>query len=366
MSPRLRIRPGTVALILALVLPMAATAQAATARDSLTSTTSSPCPGDSLYVSDAGDNSVKRFCAQDGRLLDTFGNGSLQGPRGILYEGNILVANQNVLQPYPGEIDQYHHKDGTFLGALVPHTDPNAPFAPRGIIRGLDNNTLYVADLGSGNIGRVATYDVNTGHFLGDLDFSSLINSESNPTPGAFHPRGLVFGTDGLLYISLFSQINPLLGGIVSYNFSTGAATVVASYNQSTSGCTQHLHRPEGLTFGPDGNLYVTSFRAGLTDYDRILIFKNGTGICIGEIPLDQGQPRAFAQYLLFGPGGLLYIPITNTGAVRTYSVSTMTFVNFVPPGGPLHAGWGLTFGQTNPDTLAYGSRTDSDGPATN
>jgi hypothetical protein len=24
------------------------------------------CPGDSFYVGDAGDNSVKRFCAQDG------------------------------------------------------------------------------------------------------------------------------------------------------------------------------------------------------------------------------------------------------------------------------------------------------------
>ena len=58
-----------------------------------------------------------------------------------------------------------------------------------------------------------------------------------------------------------------------------------------------------------------------------------------------------------FGPRGLLYAPIVTTGEVRAYDVRQKTFVDFVQPGTPgLNAGWGLTFGQTNPTTLAYGN----------
>jgi len=86
-------------------------------------------------------------------------------------------------------------------------------------------------------------------------------------------------------------------------------------------------------------------------------------------------QARAFAQALLFGPEGLLYVPITgsgpfitgppntpfgySTGAVRRYNVRTRKRVtpDFVLPflqQGPLQQPWYLTFGKTDPATLAY------------
>jgi hypothetical protein len=53
-----------------------------------------------------------------------------------------------------------------------------------------------------------------------------------------------------------------------------------------------------------------------------------------------------------------LFVPITgngpDTGAVRSYDVSDGSFVNF-EPAGKLGSGWYLTFGQTDPATLAYG-----------
>jgi hypothetical protein len=75
---------------------------------------------------------------------------------------------------------------------------------------------------------------------------------------------------------------------------------------------------------------------------------------------------------LLFGPEGDLFVPITNTppfdtvagaGALRRYAVGKhdfdkhKSFTNFVPPkaqGGALSQPWYLTFGKTDPGTLAY------------
>jgi glucose/arabinose dehydrogenase len=78
------------------------------------------------------------------------------------------------------------------------------------------------------------------------------------------------------------------------------------------------LHRPEGLVFGPDGNLYVTSFRAGATDNDRVLVLGvlgQESATLEGQIdlalPEAEGGQRAFAQALLFGPKGFLYVPVS-------------------------------------------------------
>lgn len=320
---------------------------------------STPTKGDSLYIGDESDSSVKQFDAQTGTYLGTFippGSGGLDGPRGMLHVVNLLVANQNEGLRIPGELDEYNHIEGDFLRALVSSTAPHAAFYPDGIILGPDGHTLFVADfLG----GVVDLFDVRSGTFLRTLDFSQAMSASNYPTAGEFYPRGLVFGPDGLLYVSIRSLPSGVPGGILSYNLATGASAVVVSSSSATD-CGTDLHRPDGLAFGPDGNLYVTSFRANPTDIDRILSFNAGTGACLDEIDLDQaGQPRAFAQYLLFGPGGYLFVPIAgngpDTGAVRRYDVSTKSFVDFVSPGGPLVAGWGLTFGQTNPETLAYG-----------
>ena len=80
------------------------------------------------------------------------------------------------------------------------------------------------------------------------------------------------------------------------------------------------------------------------------------------KIDLDQvGQDRAFAQALLFGPGGSLFVPISgggpDAGAERRYNISDKTFSNFVLPaakGGPLGAGWYLTFRKTDPGNREY------------
>jgi hypothetical protein len=306
-----------------------------------------------LFVGDDQNDTVEAIASGSGKYLGTFVHSSVNaetykiaGPRGIIFVGDVLLlANQNVDLPTNGEILKFDAATGVYRGALVPASDPNAPFAPRGIVTG-PGGVIYVADLGNfDNVhpGRVARYDAN-GHFLGNLDPTGFSAS--------FNPRGLVFGPDGYLYVSVVGNLaagdrGP--GYVVRFNPLTGSfVNVVASQSQG-------LHRPEGLVFGPDGNLYVTSFLFG-ADKDQILKFApNGT--LLGALPLyPDGAPRVYAQALLFGPQGDLFVPLNNAGIVRRYSAAAgfTTYTELPAKGNGLKQPFYLTFSNTNPSTLAY------------
>jgi hypothetical protein len=321
---------------------------------------------DSLYVGDnasngkSAGNSVQQFDAGTGASLGSFvsGSNSLKGTRGLIFDGagHLLVANQDVSRGKPGEILKYDAATGAFAGDLVPFQDPNAPFAPRGIV--LKDNVLYVANLqDAGNTkagiapdGEIDKYDGTTGQFLGAF-------TRPAGWAGQFNPRAVVFGPDGNLYASVFDSSNLALGYVLKIDVGTGAEAVFAS----EAGAAPDLHRPEGLTFGPDGKLYATGYRADASDTDKVVVLDPASGAEVKSIVLDAvGQPRAYGQGILFGPGGRLFIPISTldspySGAVRSYDVSDGSFVNFEPPG-TLGSGWYLTFGQTDPATLAYPS----------
>jgi DNA-binding beta-propeller fold protein YncE len=316
---------------------------------------------DVLYVGDTADNTVKAFDAATGAPLGTLvapGASGLAGPRGMIFRnpGQLLVVNQNVGLPIPGEVLRYNGRTGDPLGAVVPHDDPHAPFAPRGMV--LRDHVLYVANLSDGDTtpagvtpdGEIDKYDATTGTFLGAF-------GRPAGWAGQFNPRGVVFGPDGNLYASVFDTSDLTLGSVLKIDVGTGTETVFAS----EGGAAPDLHRPEGLAFGPDGQLYVTGFRKGPSDNDKVVVLDPTTGAEEKSIALDAvGQPRAYGQAILFGPGGRLFVPISTptgpySGAVRSYDVSDGSFVNFEAPG-TLGSPWYLTFGQTDPATLAYGT----------
>ncbi|MFM0032367.1 hypothetical protein PQR70_39805 [Paraburkholderia madseniana] len=123
------------------------------------------------------------------------------------------------------------------------------------------------------------------------------------------------------------------------------------------------LHRPEGLVFDSAGNLWVTSFRAASSDSDKILKLDGRTGVLLDELILSApGAARAFAQAIIFGPGGNLFIPITGgdattAGQVRRCSPTTKLCDVIVPAnssGGALQQPFYLIFRNTNPATLNY------------
>jgi len=412
---------------------------------------------DSLYVGDAAGNTVKRFDAVTGAFQGTFvsaGSGGLDGPRGLLLDsppgdcnddgvvavnelvlavnvalggssvsacaaadgnddgmlainelvaavtcalnncsGDVLIINQNAHGTVNGEVFRYDGKNGAFAKPIIPATDPNAPYAPRGLLL-WHHEVLFVTDQGNApGYGKLLAF-TKDGTFLanltpngGKIGFDRLGNDlgqdvDHGLSPGPvpykdeFYPSGMAIGPDGKLYVAV-RYFNLCGGAILRWDPATGNFLDV--FVSNSGNCIENvndLHRPEGLAFGPDGNLYVTSRFADATDTDKIVIFQGpggaNPGARLDRIDLDQpGQPSASAQTLLFGPDGRLFVPINdidsinnndsdrgpNTGALRRYNVETKEFDLFVPPsaqGGSLASPWYLTFGRTDPATLAY------------
>jgi hypothetical protein len=358
---------------------------------------------DYLYIGDGHDSvdtaihsTIKRFDANTGKFLGVFvepriepianrSSSFLDGPRGLIFncEGRLLVANGNQNQDYAGEVFEYKNmgRTGLFLRALVSHDvpgnpadhpNPNAPFAPRGVV--LSQRYLIVAsqqgDNPTNGNGKIGAYDPQTG-----------VLQQVLPVPvefanGNFHPDGIVI-YKGLLYVA--NRRFGSGGEILRYDAHslTFRDVFIRSNGENL------LSAPEGVVFGPDGNLYVISY-SGLGGVDGVLIFagpdKANRGSFLDKINFaDPNHPefRAAGSALLFGPGGRLYVPITgpgsvnglppgvSTGEVRVYDVRTRTYPNPRPypyqvlvasflKGGPMEEPWYLTFGKTDPATLGY------------
>jgi hypothetical protein len=341
---------------------------------------------DSLYVDDDSDYTVKRFDAETGALLGTFvsaGSGGVNGLRGLLFEhlgasgcGDLFLVNQNVNFNLNGEVLGYDGATGSFLKAVVPASDAHGPFAPRGMAL-WNNQVLFIADQGDPQgSGKLLAY-TKDGAFLADM----------TPSRPNFHPRGVVVGPDNKLYVTV-RNFDFCGGSVLRFDPATKKFLDVFITNPVLCDSNVNdLHRPEGIVFGPDGNLYIASrFRDG-NDTDKVVIFQGPAGdhpgAAVGNIPLDDVRfAETSAQTLLFGPQGRLFVPISDvnlngdentgvngpgTGAVRRYDVDTKTFDVFVPPnseGGPLRSPWYLTFGKTDPGTLAYDASLASCGAA--
>jgi hypothetical protein len=156
-------------------------------------------------------------------------------------------------------------------------------------------------------------------------------------------------------------RIGRLGGQILVFDPETFDFLGVFINDPNDSGEVGHLNRPDALVFGPDGKLYVTSFRASLADIDSIRIYDGHTGVFLDKIDFyTPPAPRAFAQAIVFGPQGKLFAAITEAvqggpprGRIRRYDVQTKASDDFAEVSSSTML-WYLIFGKTNPGTLAY------------
>ena len=140
----------------------------------------------------------------------------------------------------------------------------------------------------------VVMIDEKTGAYLGDFIAAG--------SGGLTDPDDVTLGPDGKVFVSSGGNTT---GSILRYS-SSGA--FIDTFATSPS-----LKRPYGNAFGPDGNLYVASFRS-----DQILRYDGSTGAFIDVFAQGNGSSAG----LLNGPNDLSFSPdgkmlfVTTQGSV--------------------------------------------------
>lgn len=181
---------------------------------------------------------------------------------------------------------------GTFTGTI--NSSPGTLVVGDGILQVVFGETITAAyadaDTGEGQ----------PGNYLGDF-VSTNLNS----------PRDLVFGPDGDLYVSNgFEGSDGSDHTVERFDGQTGAS--LSSFVIPGSG---GIDVPNGLVFGPDGNLYVAS-----SDTGQILRYDGQTGSIIGSGVFAFGGGLVQPRFITFGPGSSPGIPdlyVADTGFLR-------------------------------------------------
>lgn len=221
--------------------------------------------------------------------------------------------------------DAVHRFDvdtGEFLGNLGETDDLDGAL---GITLGPDGQ-IYVA---SEESNMVLRYDGATGAFV-DRFVADDPKTPEDETGGLSGPGAVLFGPDGQLYVSSFDS-----DAILRYDGATGAFVdvFVAIGDGGIDG-------PDaGTVFGPDGNLYVPGYYSNTIPY-----YDGATGMALGDFtPTDMlAEPRT----LVF-EGDHLYVANEGTDEVLRFDAATGDFVDvFVAAGeGGLNAPAGMVFG---------------------
>ncbi len=262
-----------------------------------------------------------------------------------LYENGVLMSQTTTsIRPF-GALDPTQQPA---LGIGNANSTYNTPF--NGLIDDLKlyDNALSAADVladfnaGKGSLQSSTTISISDDNITeGNAHFNSSLGSlvSQGANGGLRRSSGMTYGPDGNLYVGSY-----VTDEILRYS-PTGA--FMGAFVSSGSG---GLKRPavDGLAFRPDGWLYVASY-----DNSNVLRFNAATGAYHDVfIPSGSGgltQP----QGMTFGPDGNLYISSSGTNQILRYSGSSGAYLgSFVAAGsGGLSGSRCMVFG---PDSNLY------------
>jgi len=169
---------------------------------------------------------------------------------------------------------------------------------------------LLVGSQGGGSDGpKILRYNLTSGVYDGLFADHGL---------SGLDPLGMTIGPDQNLYVVVGNGVS--VNEVRRYNGATGASMGVFAKDGGMQG-------PSNVVFGPDGNLYVSSFNNG-----KVIRFHGKTGAYMGVFAHGGGleTPRGLA----FGPDGNLYVVDYNRAAVVRYKGSNGAYIDtFVPKG---------------------------------
>jgi DNA-binding beta-propeller fold protein YncE len=140
----------------------------------------------------------------------------------------------------------------------------------------------------------------------------SIAGLAASSSLGAPAPPGRA-RTKTFVYVTSYES-----DSVLKFNASTGA--FVGVFVPPGSG---GLNGPTGLTFGPDGHLYVASFVFN----NSILKYHGSSGQFLGVFVAEGSGGLQGPMDLKFGPNGDLYVATSYSGGVFRYNGQTGAFV---------------------------------------
>jgi sugar lactone lactonase YvrE len=255
-----------------------------------------------LFVTGYLSHSVARFdwASQTYQSFVAPNSGGLGEAYGIAVgpDGNVYVSDpsQNIVFRYDGSTGAPLPATGR-TGAVFVTAGSGGLMNARGITFGSDSN-LYVCSRDSNQAGQILEYQGPTGSSPG-----ASIGVFTNITNGSA-PTDLTFGPEGNLYVSLINMNSPntsVYGQVNRYNGSTGAPI-------GTGVFVPQIIQPRAIVFDPQGaNMYVVE---AVTGNGYVSTLPGPTGQVLRYQGPNGANPGALVEAYITGGQGGLSIPI--------------------------------------------------------
>ena len=316
-----------------------------------------------LYVSGLSSENVVQFDGVTGAFVCEFvpsGSGGIDEAAGIAFgpNGNLFVCSRQTFN-----IKEFDGQTGAFIGDFTAPRlsgggdthNPQAGWAEHvfDLLFHPDGRLLLAVDITDA----VLDYDGNTGEW-----FSTWAVGGAEPG-GLDGPLSLASGANGNVFVTSHTETwtaDPNGGFIVTrndrvieYHGTTGRLVRVF-------GADGGLTNPMGMVFRPNGNLLVASSEwfyppqnpgGGYPIVNEVLEFDGTTGECLGAFVPD-GSGLDWPGGMTWGPNGNLFVVSIKTNSVLEFDGQTGAVIGTFATSGLLSNAWGLAFKPPPPDPL--------------